>query len=89
MTNNDSLYAYILSVKSTEAATWTSSVIKMFFKILQNSREDTCAGVSHLESCLLKGCNFIIKETPAQMFSCKFWKDLETSFSRSSTNGSF
>ena len=48
MTKNDSLYAYILSVKSTEAAIWTSSVIKMFFKISQNSREDTCAGVSHL-----------------------------------------
>ena len=43
-----------------------SSVKQVFLKILQNSQEKTC--------------NFIKKETLAQVFSCEFWEFLTTPF---------
>ena len=42
----------------------------MFLEISQNSRENTCAWVSFLLK--LMACNFIKKETLAQLFSCEF-----------------
>ena len=47
----------------------------MFLKILQNSQENTCAGVS-----LLKACNFIKKETPTQLFSCEIYATFKNTF---------
>ena len=41
----------------------------MFLKISQNSQENTCARVSFLQS---EVCNFITKDTLAQVFSCEF-----------------
>ena len=41
--------------------------------MLQNSQENTCARVSLLIKFLAGACNFIKKETQAQMFSCEFW----------------
>ena len=41
-------------------------------EISQNSQESTCARVSFLIKLHAKACNFIKKETLAQMFSCEF-----------------
>ena len=46
------------------------SVKKVLLKISQNSQENTCVRVSFLMK--LQACNFIKKETLAQMFSCEF-----------------
>ena len=42
----------------------------MFLKISQNSQENTCARASSLIKP--QACNFIKKETLAQVFSCEF-----------------
>ena len=44
----------------------------MFQKISQNSQENTCARVSFLIKLQASTCNFIKKETLAQLFSCEF-----------------
>ena len=43
----------------------------MFLEISQNSQENTCARVS-FSIKLRKACNFIKKETLAQVFFCEF-----------------
>ena len=43
---------------------------KVFLKILQNSQENTC----------IKARNFIKKETPLQVFSCKFCEIFKNTF---------
>ena len=48
----------------------------MFLEISQNSQENTCARVSFL----IKACNFIKKETLAQVFSCEFCKFSKNTF---------
>ena len=47
-------------------------------KILQNSQENTCARVSFLIK--LQACNFIKKETLAQVFSCEFCEIFKNTF---------
>ena len=54
----------------TEAVVQRCSVKKVFFKISQNSQENTCTRVSFLTK--LQAWNFIKKETLAQVFSCEF-----------------
>ena len=49
------------------------SVKKVFFKILLNSQENTCARVSFLQP---KECNFIKIEFLTQAFFCEFWEHL-------------
>ena len=44
----------------------------MFLKISPNSQEDTCARVSFLIKFQAEVCNFIKKETLAQVFSLNF-----------------
>ena len=51
-----------------EAATKSVLCKKMFLEISQNSQENTCTRVSFL----IKACNFIKKETLAQVFSWEF-----------------
>ena len=48
----------------------------MFLEISQNSQENTCARVSFL----IKACNFIKKETLAQVLSCKFCEIFKKTF---------
>ena len=55
-----------------EAVVQRCSVKKVFLKFLQNSRENTCAGVSFLKSYRPEACNFFKKETLAQVFSGEF-----------------
>ena len=51
-----------------------SLIEKMFLEILENWQENTCARVSFLIELRPKACNFIKKETLAQVFSCQFCK---------------
>ena len=58
-----------------EAVVLMCSVKTVFSDTLQNSQENTCARVSFLiklQACGLQPCNFIKKETLAQLFSCEF-----------------
>ena len=52
----------------------------MFLEILQNSQENICVRVSFLIKLLALACNFIEKETLAQMFSCEFCETVSTFF---------
>ena len=56
-----------------EAVVWRRSVKKLFFEILLNSQENTCARVSFLQP---KECNFTKIESLTQAFSCEFWEHL-------------
>ena len=60
----------------SEAATRGAQYKKVFLKISQNSQEDTCARVSFRPGA----CNFIIKETLAQVFSCLFCEISKNTF---------
>ena len=55
-----------------EAATRGVLQQKLFLEMSQNSQENTCARVSFLIQ--LQACNFIKKETLAQVISCEFCK---------------
>ena len=44
----------------------------MFLKIPQNSQQNTCVRDSFLKTLQASACNFIKKETLAQVFSCEF-----------------
>ena len=70
----------MMNVKSSRPEV---SIKKVFLKFLQNSQENTCARVSFLiklqaEAC---NCNFIKKETLAQVFSYKFFEISKNTFS--------
>ena len=60
--------------ESPEAVARRSSIKKEFLEILQNSQENTCARVTFLIKLQTSACNFIEKETLAQVFSCEFSK---------------
>ena len=61
---------------------------KAFFKILENSQENTCVRVSFLiklqaeicyYTCRLRSATLFKKETMAQVFSCKFCETFKNS----------
>ena len=64
----------------SEAVTQRCSLKKMFLEILQNSLENTCAGVFFLIKLQVQACNLIIKETLAQVFSVNSAKFLGAPF---------
>ena len=80
---------YLLS--HIEAATRGVPYKKEFLKILQNSQENTCVRVTFLIKLHAEACNFIKKETMAQVFSCEFYEIFKnTSFTehlRPTTSG--
>ena len=45
---------------------------KVSFEVSQNSQENTCARVSILLKLEASACNFIKKDSLAQVFSCEF-----------------
>ena len=61
----------------SEAVVWKCSVEKVFLKFYQNSKENTCGRVSFLRP---KACNFIKKETLAQVLSCEFCEMSKNAF---------
>ena len=55
------------------------SIKKLFLKISQKSQENTCARVSFLKKLQDSTCNYIKKETLAQVFSrdfCEIFKNI-------------
>ena len=64
---------YILIILTcSESVGQRCSVKNVFLKISQNSQENTCDRVSLLLKLQSSACNFIKKETLAQVFSCQF-----------------
>ena len=58
-------------MKTPEAA--TGGVLKVFLEILQNSQENTCTQSLFFNKVAgLETCNFIKRETLAQVFSCEY-----------------
>ena len=53
---------------------------KVFLKVSQNSQEKTCARVSFLITLQSSTCNFIKKETMAQVLSCEFCEIFENTY---------
>ena len=72
------LFNFMVKKIRTEAVVQRCSVKKMFLEISQNSQENTCAGDSFLVK--LQACNFIKKETLAQVFSCEFCEISKNTF---------
>ena len=64
----------------TEAVTRSCSVKKVFLETSQNSRESTCARATFLIKLQSQACNFIKKETLAQVFSCEFCEISKNTF---------
>ena len=58
----------------------TEPVKKLSLEISQISQENAFARVSFLIKLQAKTCNFIRKETQAQMFSCEFCKNFKNTF---------
>ena len=56
------------------------SVEKVALEISLNSQGNTCARVSFLIKLQVSACNFVKKETLAQVFSCEFCEFLRTPF---------
>ena len=69
--------AKILVFRNSRSQTFTK---KVFLKILQNTQEITRLGVSFKWGSWLLPCNFIKKETPAQMFSWEFCEIFKSTF---------
>ena len=63
----------------SEAVVRKCSVKNIFLEISQNSQENTCVRVSFLIK-LQAACNFIKKETLAQVFSREFYKISKNTF---------
>ena len=51
-----------------------------FLKILQNSQENTCVGLSWCLRFRPEACNFTEKETPTQVLSCEFYEIFKNFF---------
>ena len=62
-------------LESKEAVVQTWSVKRAFLEISQNSLENTCA-----RDFLPEACNFIKKESLAQVFSCEFCEISKNTF---------
>ena len=58
-------------ILNLEAVVQMCSVKKLFLEFSQISQENTCARVSFLIKMQAYACNFIKKETLAQVFSCE------------------
>ena len=67
-----------LVIKLSQAVARGCSVKKVFLDISQNSQENTCARVSFLIKLQVEACNFIKKETLAQVFFCEFYEISKT-----------
>ena len=62
------------TIKFQQTAKYLFLVKKVFKIFLQTSQENACAGASSLIMLQAPACNFIKKETSAQVFSCEFHK---------------
>ena len=65
-------YSNLNLCHSQEAFVQRCSLKKVFLEVSQNSQENTCARSATLLKRDPEACNFIKKETLAQLFSCEF-----------------
>ena len=70
----------VFVVNFTETATRGVVQEKVLLEISQNSQENTCARVPFLIKLQAEVCNFIKKETLAQMFSCEICEISKNTF---------
>ena len=79
---NDIVYRilFFLVQPYSEAVVRRCSVKQVFLKNSQNSQENTCARASFLNKVADVVCNFIKKETLAQVFSCGFCGSFKNTF---------
>ena len=70
----------VFVVNFTETATRGVVQEKVLLEISQNSQENTCARVPFLIKLQAEICNFIKKETLAQMFSCEICEISKNTF---------
>ena len=77
---NIPIFVYTIIVLYTEAVVRRCSVKKVFLEMSQNSQENTCARVAFLILLQAEVCNFIKKETLAEVFSVNFVKFLRILF---------
>ena len=70
----------ILPPFSSETFVQRCFVKKVFLEISQNSQENTCARDSFLIKLRAETCNFIKKESLAQVFSCEFCEISKSTF---------
>ena len=68
------------SITTVEAVNWRCSVKKVFLEISQHSQKNTCARIYFLMKLQASACNFIKKETLAQVFSCDFCETSKNNF---------
>ena len=67
---------------NAEAVARRCSIKKLFLEISQNLQENSCSRVSFLMKLQTEEvCNFVKKETLAQVFSCEFFKISKNTFS--------
>ena len=71
---------YIFFMNSTEAVAQRCSLKKLLLEISQNSYENTRVIVSFLIKLQASTCNFIKKETLAQVFPCEFCKIFKNAY---------
>ena len=80
---------YIFFLKSTEAVAQRCSVKNLFIEIFQNSYQNTCVRVSFFIKLQASMCNFIKKETLAQVFPCEFCKIFKNTYFYRTRGGCF
>ena len=71
---------YIFFLNSTEAVGQRCSLKKLFIEISPNSYQNTCARVSFFIKLQASICNFIKKETSAQVFLFEFCKIFKNTY---------
>ena len=71
---------FFANLIGSEEATEHDPRKEVFLKLLQDSQENTCARVSFFDKVAGLACNFIKKETLAQVFSCEFCEIPENAF---------
>ena len=72
---------FFANLIGSEEATERDPRKEVFLKLLQDSQENTCARVSFFDKVAGLACNFIKKETLAQVFSCDFCEISKNTFS--------
>ena len=71
---------FFANLIGSEEATESDPRKEVFLKLLQDSQENTCARVSFFDKVAGLACNFIKKETLAQVFSCEFCEICKNTF---------
>ena len=61
----------------------------MFLNFLEILQENTCVGVSYLQSCKPSELQIYLKKTPILVFSCEIWEILKNTYFQEHLNDCF